>query len=220
MSRACDSFPPHAHTSTRPHMRRLASTALPAGLLLCLLGLLTGPARGQPTNVEVLQALAVACLADVPDTAAAFRMAAPERAPYLRPALVDDWQRSGRTVYLPDTTAASALPRLAYDVEDVEVAYARARGRRVQRRVALALRYTWTGADGRILAEDRCRDARTDTLDRRDLAAVEDPAFPEATAEPPPAGWLRRYVEPAVLVAATAVGVYLFFTLRSQADAE
>lgn len=188
-------------------------------LLRCLLLFVLSPplaAAAQPTNVAALQELGVRCLAAVPDTARAFRLDAPERLAYLRPALVAHWQAEGRTLFVADTAAAPPLPRLRYRVEAAGVAYARA-GRRLRRTVTLGLHYSFTAPDGRLLADARCHEVYADTLARNALAVVEADAFPEARAEPPPPGWLRRYLEPALLTAATAVTAYLFFTLRSQA---
>ena len=173
--------------------------------------------RAQATNLSIYQDLAVHCLGDLPDTLRAFRLDAPDRMPYLRTALLERWGLEGRSLYAPDSTARPGLPLLSFDVEEAAVAYARDRGGRVRRSVVLALRYDLSGADARLLADDRCRETYTDVFDRRALAGLETGAFPETTAPPPPAGWLRRYAQPALLTAATAIGVYLFFTLRSQA---
>ena len=174
-----------------------------------------GPCRGQATNLAHYEAMAVACLSAVPDTARAFRLDAPDAMPYLRAALVARWQSEGRVIFRPDAPAAEALPWLRYAIEEARVAYAKAPDHRLARTVTLALRYTFTGADGRILRDDRCRDVRADTIRSADRARVETAAFPETQAPPPEAGWVRRYLEPAVITAATAVGIYLFFTLRS-----
>ncbi|WP_457652905.1 hypothetical protein [Rhodocaloribacter sp.] len=174
-----------------------------------------GPCRSQATNLAHYEAMAVACLSAVPDTARAFRLDAPDAMPYLRAALVARWQSEGRAIFLPDAPAAEALPWLHYEIEEARVAYAKAPDHRLARTVTLALRYTFTGADGRILRDDRCRDVRADTIRSADRARVETAAFPETQAPPPEAGWVRRYLEPAVITAATAVGIYLFFTLRS-----
>ncbi len=176
---------------------------------------LAATARAQPTNVSHYETLALRCLGAVPDTVRVFRLDAPEAMPYLRTALVGRWQAEGRTVYLSDATQGPALPWLHYAVEEVRVAYARAGGRHLGRTVTLALRYVFTAADGRLLRERRCRDTLTDTIPRDALPLVETPAFPETQAPPPETGWFRRILEPAVITAATAVGVYLFFSLRS-----
>ena len=184
-------------------------------LLSSLILGLAGICRAQQTNLALFQEVAVACLAAAPDTARAFRLDAPAQMPYLRTALVARWQTEARTVFLSDSATTVSLPRLGYAIEEVKVDYRRARGKRIDRAVTLALRYTLTAPDGRLLREERCRDTRADTIHRNDLAQVESTPFPETQASPPEAGWRRRYLEPVVITGATAIGVFLFFSLRS-----
>lgn len=188
--------------------------------IACLL--LAGTAHyagAQPaTNVEAYQRLALDCLADVPDTIHVFQLQAPPQMPYLRTALVDRWHREGRTVFLADSTLGTPparLPRLVYLVEERGVDYERAGRRQMRRAVRLGLRYTLLGADGRLLREDACLDRFDDMLRPSDQPVVETAAFPESQGAAPRAGWLRRYAQPAVLAAATAVTIYLFFSLRN-----
>lgn len=198
-----------------------------AAVLLVVAFTTSTPSRAQspvPTNLEQYQALALQCLADVPASEEALVLEAPARLPYLRTALTDAWLSDGRAVYLPDalpdTTAARLLPRLQYRVEDAAVAYERAPGKRLRRTVNLTLAHTFTAPDGRLLAEARCTEALVDTVARGDFERLATAAYGETQAPLPPAGWVRRYVEPALLTAATAIGVYLFFSLRSAPDSE
>ncbi len=186
--------------------------------LWCLAAGLAAPARAQPTNLEVYQELALRCLADVPDTARVVHLEAPPQMPYLRTALVARWQQQGRVLFLADSSfqAAGGAHRLRYAVEQAQVVYARARRKQFARTVSLALRFTLLAPDGRLLREDRCQDRFTDAIPRKDRAALESEAFPETQAEPPRGSWRRRYLEPAILAAATAVTIYLFFNLRSE----
>ena len=192
---------------------RLVPFLLAVGLLLAV-----GPPSmsAQPSNLEAFQQLAVECLVGaVPDTVRAFRLEAPDEMPYVRTALVARWQNGGRRLYVADTSSAEQFPALEYEIERADVTYARERRRTLRRTVTLALRYTLTTAEGHLLRDARCRDAYTDTVRRDALPTLETTAFPETQADPPPGGWLRRYVQPAVVAAATAVTVYLFFSLRS-----
>ncbi|GIV58852.1 MAG: hypothetical protein KatS3mg042_1765 [Rhodothermaceae bacterium] len=185
---------------------------------LCLFACCLAPmlsARAQPTNQALYEEMALACLEAVPDTARAFRLDAPAAMPYLHTALVQRWQTRGYAVYTPDAPASPPRPWLRYAVETARVAYAKADGGRLRRTVTLALRYTFAAPDGRLLRDDRCEQTRTDTIPRDALARIESEAYPETQGTPPGPGWVRRYLEPAVLTAATAVGLYLLFTLRS-----
>lgn len=173
-------------------------------------------AAAQPTNAEVLGILALRCLAEAPDTVSTFRLALPADTPYLRPALLSRWTDEGRTVYAADTAATrdGALPTLAVTARDVRIAYARAGRGRAARTATLALGYTFTAPDGRLLGERLCRETATDTVPRGALAGLADPAYATTQATLPP-GRLRRYVAPVVFTAATAVSALLFFSLRS-----
>lgn len=187
-----------------------------AAALVLLVGFGPSASQAQDTNQAIYQNLALRCLSDVPDTLQAFRLLAPSRMPYVRTALTQHWRRQGYRLFLADTAQAPApLPLLRYAVEEANVAYQRADGRRLHRQVELALRYTLTAADGALLRDAGCRETYEDTFRRSALTAVETTGFPETRADPPPAGWWRRYLEPAILTAATGITIYLFFSLRS-----
>lgn len=156
--------------------------------------------------------MAVECLGELPPQVERLVLDASDEMPYIRSALVETWQDDGREVYLPDATNGAA--RVAYEIEEADVRYVR-RGRRLAREVRLTLQYTIANADGRLLADNRCAPTRGDVIARADVDAVQSDAYPETLADLPPGGWFRRVLEPAVLTAATAVAVYLFFTLRS-----
>lgn len=175
-------------------------------------------AQAQPTNMQVYQDLAVRCLAAAPDTAQVFRIEAPVDRPYLREALSELWQQEGRTLYLADSSSqvtAPVPPRLSLTVEDSRVHYAHARRKKLTRTVTLAVRYALTGPDGQLLQEAGCSDTFTDTIRRSEREKLESLAYPETQGNDPGGGWVRRFLEPAVLATATVVAVYLFFSLRS-----
>ncbi len=152
-------------------------------------------------------------MADAPDSLSIFRLEAPAQMPYIRIALTTRWQSEGRVVFIADT--AAVLPLLRYEIEEARVAYDKGPDHSLSRAVTLGVRYSVTGADGRLYREHRCRDVRSDVISRADLRRIESSAFPETQATPPESGWMRRFLEPAVITAATALGVYLFFSLRS-----
>lgn len=170
------------------------------------------PAFGQSTNLALYQDLAIECLAAVPGEVDSLSLESPTRMPFLRSALIARWQEDGRSIFEADSSRDVA--HLVYHIDDARVVYGRADGD-VARHVVLGMRYTLTAPDGRILADDRCAKDFSDVIPRGALAAVENEAYAETQADPPEAGWFRRYLEPVVITAATAVAVYLFFTLRS-----
>ncbi len=174
--------------------------------------------EAQPTNMAVFQGLALDCMAESPDTAAAFQLEVPEHMLYLRTSLVRHWNEEDRVVYVVDSLfqpPRQPLPLLQLEVQEAKVEYQRGKKRHVTRTVTLAIRNSLIAADGRLLGEELCKDTYSDTLHRKHLSLIESAAHPETRAPLPDSGWLHRYLEPAVITAASAIGVYLFFTLRS-----
>jgi hypothetical protein len=113
-----------------------------------------------------------------------------------------------------DSTGTGRLVRLS--LERAGVTYARADHGQVDRVVQLDLRVSSTEPDGRILYDALCTDTVTDQVPRGSLDRLDDTNWPETRAEHPAAGWFGRVVKPAVIGAATAVGAFLFFSLRSR----
>lgn len=172
------------------------------------------PTSFPPTNIEIYQNLALECLTDaaLPDS---FRLADSRGAPYIRGALVAHWLDEGRTVYADDTTSTATPSRLSFEADRQAVRYER-EGKRIRRHVELGLRYEVIAADRRLTAASRCDLTHTDVLDRSHIQRIDDGRYAATTAELPPASWRRRYLEPVIVGAATAVTVVLFFTLRSK----
>ncbi|MEX0822099.1 MAG: hypothetical protein WD021_08150 [Rhodothermales bacterium] len=143
-------------------------------------------------------------------------LTAPNEMPYVRSALVSVWQSNGHAVFIADIADGTAgdRARVTIALEEARVAYTRSSSR-LSRNVHLSLRYSVSNPDGRVLVDDRCAGRRSDVIARGDVDAVEHEEYPETQGELPPAGRYRRLIEPAVVTAATAVAVYLFFTLRS-----
>ena len=184
-----------------------------AALLFALLSPLS--ARGQETNLRVLERLGLTCLVEAPDAVDTFLLATPDSLPYLRAALTRAWLDRGKRI-TSTAPGEGSLPTLRYEVENAQVSYQRVGRRTFRREIALGIEYTFLDADGTIRDDRVCSDVAVDTVRTRDLTLLEDPSFRESVGEKPPAGWMRRFVEPAVLVGAVAVGVFLFFSLRSE----
>lgn len=199
--------------------RRSLLTRIPARIVrLCLVLVPVFAAHAQPTNQEAYQVLALRCLASVPDTTQVIWLDAPAQMPYVRTALTEKWRQEDRVLYLADSSAHLPdphPPRLEYTIEAAHVAYTRNGRKQLDRTLTLALRYTFTTAEGRLLREDGCHETFTDTIRRANLPSVESDAFPETQGDLPRGSWVRRYLEPAVLAATTAITVYLFFNLRN-----
>lgn len=176
------------------------------------------PARdagAQATNAERMSALAVRCVAERTAGADTVAVTGPERLPFIRSAVVATWQASGVTVYEGDAEGAPGKA-VHLEVEDAGVRYDRADGGMIARSVHLDLMVRVAAPDGLILADDTCRGSESDLVERRAIESLGSPAWPETLAEEPAHGWLRRILQPVVITAATAAGVFLFFSLRSR----
>ncbi|MDE2834574.1 MAG: hypothetical protein OXM02_08625 [Bacteroidota bacterium] len=185
--------------------------------LLTVVAVLPVPAgwtQSVPTNMAMLQHIAVDCLSEVPTHTDTLVVSAPEAMPYLASAVVGSFQRRGLIVYLGEE-AHSARPVLSWIVDIAGVTYVRAGSGTVERTVRLELQYLFVGPDGRVLGSGPCGQSLTDEVPRNELSALETAAYPETQAEPPKVRWIRRYVEPVVLAVATGLAAFLFFNLRS-----
>jgi hypothetical protein len=171
-------------------------------------------AQPAPTNAEVYQELAVRCLGTAID-ADSLILESPARMPYLRGGLVEAWKQRDIGVFERDNLR---LPRVWYTIEHATVTYRRANRREWSRHVDLGLRYSITTPDGRVVSENSCRQHKHDIIPAAERLRLESPAHPETQAVAPAPGFVRRYVEPAVLIGATAVTTWLFFNLRSRSS--
>lgn len=191
-------------------------------MAVCLLAQPLHTAVAQQTNMSLFEHMAIDCLGPVPASHPEFLFQSPdEGASFIRSTLIQHWQEQEHEVFLPDsirTNSARSLPILAYSIEKSQVVYERLRKKQVKRDVRLTVHYTLTQADGRIDADEVCSKSESDTIPRDMLPSVETAAFPVTLAPHPPKGWVKRYIEPAILTTATALGVYLFFTLRSDSN--
>lgn len=185
-------------------------------ILIVILAFCAGTAGAQSTNLSLFQDLAVECLGDLPQEVRDVVLTAPGEMPYVRSALVSAWQSSGHEIFIEDDEddTPGQRARVMFAVEDARVVYTRSSSR-LSRNVDLSLRYSISSSDGRILVDDRCAERRSDVIAWGDVDAVEHETYPETQGVLPPAGRFRRLIEPAVVTAATAVAVFLFFTLRS-----
>lgn len=175
------------------------------------------PALGQESNLDALRRLGVSCLLEAPGDLDTFRLSPPDSMAYLRTALTNQWIEGGKRVTFG---ADAALPTLRYSVKHASVTYRRLRRNTFSREVRLSVDYTLLDNAGVVLDDGLCAESAVDTLRISDLALLEDPAHPETIGDRPSGGFVRRIVEPAVMVAAVGIGVFLFFTLRSDGSGE
>ena len=195
-------------------------------ILVCLgiLALLSTPtSHAQQKNLNVFQHLAIQCLGSVPKEVKSFRLTAPSAQPYIRSALVSYWRSLDHRIFLPDSSAANSptsLALLSYSIDEATVTYSRLRKKKVARQILLTTHYSYTSQSGELLDDSSCTQNYKDTLAFADLASIENDIFPETTATHPQKNWLSRYIEPVLLATASALGVYLFFTIRSDNNSD
>lgn len=217
-----DISPPHPVTApTTP--KRFGSAAISVlAVLMTLAG--TPDSRAQSTNAEILQQLAVGCL---PPDATSFRgltVRSDRQHSFLDQAIVGSLANRGLDVYLEagvdhDSTSNPAHTAfLTYFVREAVVRYERKGRRRISREIALEMGYILQDSTGRVAADSTCADAYSDEILRTQLDAVESESIPVTRGERPRGSWIRRYAEPVIVGAATAVAVYLFFNVRSDAN--
>lgn len=184
-------------------------------ILVFLAAFLIQPAaHAQISNIEVYQQLALECLPDTlpSDTVRVQHENVPA---YIRSAVTSRWLDEQDVVLYENESEQDGLPILSYSIESPHIIYARVRDG-IARDASLAVQYSVRAGDGRVIEDRRCEQTYADVVERRDLAGLENPEYPETTAAAPPSSWRRRYLEPVIVASATAVTVLLFFALRSK----
>ena len=175
----------------------------------------------QKANLEILQELALECLERVPDSSMQFILNSPPSPSFIQSELVNQWQEAGYTLFVLDSltkAGTSGKPTLSYSIENSSISYERRKKKRVQRDIEQTIHFTFIDSEGTLLKDAMCTKQFSDTVSKSDLNGLESEAFPQTQAPHPQGSWLKRYIEPAVLATATALGVYLFFTLRSDTN--
>ncbi len=193
-------------------------------LLFVLLGSLAIPVKAQPANTAVFQDLALQCIAFVHDGADDLIIDTPAaRMPYVRSAIVETLTASDRRVYLADsayTTQPENLHTLAYEIAGTTVDYKRLKKKRAQRSITLNASASLSDANGGLLADKSCTEMAVDTVAIAQLKSLENSAYRETQGPTVHSGFVRRFLQPIMLTAATSLSVYLFFALRSDSDSD
>ncbi len=173
-------------------------------------------AQGIITNMEIFQNLGSACLMTIPLKADSIMIDPPESLPYLTSHLIKQWQEQELVVFSHDTTRTSTTNvYLSWQMSNASVSYTRANRKDVSRSATLSMRYTLLDPLGEFIAHDICNQSFTDTIPKSIIPEVESELFPETQAEIPPDRWIRRYLQPIIIGAATALASFLFFNLRT-----
>ncbi len=174
----------------------------------------------QPTNAEVLGQLASNCVAEISTIPDSLAVIADPRHTFVRPAVTASLRDRGVVVFADRSASGESddrnmIPTLTYIVDGARVTYAKTSNDLIERAVVIRLSYTLLDRRRTVTADSSCSMTFADAVERRRIDSLEDPLLPVTVGHKPDRGWIRRYLEPAVVVAASAVVVYLFFNVRS-----
>ena len=209
---------------------RIPHVWLIGALLLLLAAALAGPARAQsdtpltqpPTHRNVMAYIALQCVLAHIDKAAPLQVEGKGLAPIVAPGLEAGMLKNG--YHLASLGVGKSLE---YTVDLAVVDLKKSSRKQVTRTVSLGMSFQiWdrtakgnqdqNAPEATLEQSGTCSDVQVDTVDRTLLSSLSYAGFPETNPAQPAMGGLRRFLEPAVLIGATAVGTYLFFNLRSR----
>lgn len=199
-------------------MRRLLPTivCLLLGVAVSGTAVFAQEGRVPATNAEVMGALAAECALSIAPAPGPVRVTGLEATPFMSGAVFTALNGSGFTVFDPGTAAPGPVD-LRLTPEVVSVEYVRADRHQVKRLIEVRLHAYVRNPDGTVLRDEACARTSETLVERATVPDLENPTDPRTRAALPPAGgFLRRVVQPAVIGAATAAGVFLFFSLRSR----
>ena len=199
------------------------------GILLVCLWIMAGilpieATYAQSTNLEVYQQLTADCLEPFSDTLSTLVLNSPPDRSYLHEKVLQTWISDGKRIVLNDTSQGLSNPgtgySLAYRVDRQDVDYQYRNRRSLKRQIRLEIQMRILSSNQVVLASEHCSRAFSDTLPQSKISDMEHAAYPETRAPLPTAGWVKRFLEPGVLISASALGVYLFFNLRSSSNSD
>ncbi len=208
-------------------------------LLLMIAGV--APTFSQDTHRNVMVDIALECLQSAWPEPSTIQLAGSENAGIVTPGIERGLIAAGYTISSVDSEASSAEQhssadqnpganqvrtsgpiRLVYDVELAKVALERKGRNQLTRRVSLGLHFQVLGpaidqqTPRIVINAGTCTDTKTDVIERTLAPDLAFDGFSATSPIIPPASRFRRFIQPVVLVAASAVGTYLFFNLRSR----
>ena len=174
---------------------------------------------------NVLADIALQCVLINIETASPIHIEGKGLAPIVAPGLEAGLLEQGYQLTNPSNLGAGR--DFVYAVDLAVVDLKRSGRKQVVRTVSLGMSFQiWdrsgeetpeNNASGAVLTQSgTCSDVHVDSVDRTLLSSLSYAGFPETNPAQPATGGLRRFLEPAILIGATAVGTYLFFNLRSR----
>ncbi|MDA1028946.1 MAG: hypothetical protein O3B41_07835 [Bacteroidetes bacterium] len=177
----------------------------------------SSPAFSQISHRNALVNIALSCFTPVLSGSSAIQIQASDRSDIISPGVEQGLLSRGFTI-----STESGKAKLVYDVELAQVVLENAAQNQLTRRVTLGLNYQVLGSgDGEetlstVLNSGTCSDSTTDLIEREMASKLAYDGFSVTNPAIPPKKGITRYIQPLILIAASAVGTYLFFNLRSR----
>ncbi|MBI2428688.1 MAG: hypothetical protein HYV29_07830 [Ignavibacteriales bacterium] len=120
------------------------------------------------------------------------------------------------------TNATSADTILACNAQDATLSYGEIftgsffGARMVERTLSLTMQVNSSSQfHNRILSAKKITVSKIDTVLYTDIQNLEDPSLPLKTLSQPQLSFFDSFLEPVIITVASAVAIYLFFTIRS-----
>ena len=139
----------------------------------------------------------------------------------IRNTLLETLKRMKYTVFISSSTAKREGASLDIGPVETRVRYGPAfresflGKRKTERTIEVAVSANIRNARGEVLFAGSLSRAFSDTIHVGDLPDLEIPSIPLTQGEPPEGGFFDSVLEPLIIIGASAVAVYLFFTVRS-----
>ncbi|MCY4205871.1 MAG: hypothetical protein OXE92_09130 [Bacteroidetes bacterium] len=191
-------------------------TILLSGYLFFCYGPVISSAQELQTNMQIFENLGLACLESVPAEADTLMLSHSSTPPYVISTLINRWQQQGKHLFLSDSLRTQdAHFALSWEVTQSVISYTRINRNFLSRSATLSLHYTLLGKHGELIVQDICERSFSDEIPKNSVLDLESIAYPETQAELPPDRWIRRYLEPVIIAAATGLAAFLLFNLRN-----
>lgn len=139
----------------------------------------------------------------------------------IRNALLETLKGMKYNVFLSSSTAKREGASLDIGPVETRVHYGRAfresflGKRKTARTIEVAVTANIRNAGDEVLFAGSVSRAFSDTIHVGDLPDLETPSIPLTQGEPPEGGFFDTVLEPFIIIGASAIAVYLFFTVRS-----
>lgn len=139
----------------------------------------------------------------------------------VRNALLETLKRMKYNVFLSSSTEKQEGVSLDIGLVETKVRYGPAfresflGKRKTARKIEVAVSANIRDARDEVLFAGSLSRGFSDTIHVGDLPDLEIPSIPLTQGEPPEGGFFDSVLEPLIIIGASAVAVYLFFTVRS-----